>query len=911
MRILLNNKKETFYTTEKSIGSMKKFMLILVIMLSLQFATAVNIKGGDIYLFRPDSPYLDKEYVPAEYLSVEDLVFYTCIEEQELPVKTTVICLDDNSFKDLELVRWLDDENCYMGTYNLGGKDCRDMIIQSEYIKDEEIVTLEKKVRVNRLTSILDLVLENQYSDGGWKNSVDTAAGIWVLSNYPDIFDDELSMATDWLKLYRNNDYKCWPNDDCSVRHTAKIMAYITQAKLNLSTRVMHDGIVYLENMQNYYSEDEEWNMTLVPLESGSTSCIVSYEGEVLNIGNFTIAYDEEVRFDLEPVAGSELIIICDQTFKGNLTTPEEELVYYYEGDNMTYTMPENCWSNDHKWGDCDLTTTLFASMTPIDSYNKELALEYLEKQEKSERSGEKSIGRKKNVSEAALYAYLTNNTNVTSWLRYKQNNEGSWGNDTPFKKIYPTGYALLGLLESGFNRTHEVIDDAEVWVNEQEVEFTLNITQDYIAWNSTEQNALAFIVLKNNAKPIIKSSPMLILVDRETQEIELYNPTTFDLTDVTFEFSEDLQEILEIEEQSNIPSYSYVKQTLTKTQAETGNIFGHMLVKNFDKEIGKVPIMITNFPKIEISTSEEEILVFGKTAKINFAVSKTGHTFSCTLEWVDTDASSQSDYSVEGETITVDVSFDSAERVEKTYTAKFDCNTGDDSFELRVPVKISRYSRFPFTVTPESVFINQSGQNEFIIIENNLDETLDVEIKFLKAETDFELSRDIFSIDPNTKANVSIYNNIDATMNITKTNVIEVSALKQKKEVNLRAVIKANPPKEMNPILYWIIIFVITALVGVGGYFLYKYWDIIVNFIKKGSKIDEIKIKIKKLEEKEKQTAIMNMINILRILKKDDIQVRARLKEEEFTDAEIDAALASAEEGGEEEPEDDGGMAT
>jgi len=82
-----------------------------------------------------------------------------------------------------------------------------------------------------------------------------------------------------------------------------------------------------------------------------------------------------------------------------------------------------------------------------------------------------------------------------------------------------------------------------------------------------------------------------------------------------------------------------------------------------------------------------------------------------------------------------------------------------------------------------------------------------------------------------------------------------------------------------------------------VGGYLSYTYRDIIKGFITKGSKIDDIKVKIKKLEEKEKNTAIMNMVKILRVLKKDDIQIRARLKEEGFSDEEIDTAMSEESE--------------
>ena len=76
-----------------------------------------------------------------------------------------------------------------------------------------------------------------------------------------------------------------------------------------------------------------------------------------------------------------------------------------------------------------------------------------------------------------------------------------------------------------------------------------------------------------------------------------------------------------------------------------------------------------------------------------------------------------------------------------------------------------------------------------------------------------------------------------------------------------------------------------------------------ILTFVKKGGKIDALKMKIKKLEEKEKNTAILNMIKILRILKKDDVQIRARLKQEGFAEPEIDSALS--EEGEEEEKEE------
>lgn len=897
----LLSKKEDIYSNHSPDLIMKNifysFILILLFVFTIPQTFSYSMRGGDIFLVRSNSPYIDHGYVPPEYLSVEDLIFYTCIEEEDIPIKSSVICMDDNSFADLQTVRWRDDENCYMGTYNLDYKECKKVIIQSEYIKDDELVTLQKQIKVNRLSSILDLVTKNQYSDGGWQDSVATAAGLWVLSNSKEIFDDEIVLGIEWLKLNRNNEYKCWPNDDCSVFKTAKIMAYLSLGDFNSTYRIMHDGILYLEKSQNYFLEDDSWSLDIKPYEPGNTYCLISYEKNLYNEENFTIAENEIVTYEINPVPDMDLMIICDQNFQVNLTTAEEELVFIYEGDNMSYKTPYNCWSNDHKWGECDLTTTLFAMISNISESNKELAMNYLNSELKHERTGEMSIGDENNISDTALFSYVADNDNVTSWLRFRQNNIGSWGDyDNHMDNIITTGYGLLGLLNSNYNRTDEIIEDAEKWVNARELEFILNLTADYNAWNSTEKNALAYIVLKNNARPLIKSTPPLIIIEQEKTEIELFNPTTYELNDISFEFSDNLKDLLVIEEQEYLSSYSYIRQTITKKSSDIGNIYGFLYIYNYDEELSKVPVMITNFPELEINSQKDNILVFGTSAKVNFDIIKSGHTFNCKVNWENDDISSVENIIINSNSVTLDITFDSPERIEKTYDVEFDCKSGDYSSIISMGISISRYASFPFSVNPENILINETKKDKYFIIKNNLDETLDVSIQFLKNAADFELSRSNFAIDPNNDINISIYNNVIDGFNVTETNVIEITALGQKKNVDFRAMIIAQPITEFSKIITWIIIIGIIILFIVGGYFGYKNKKLIMNFLRKGNKIDSIKIKIKKLEEKEKHTAILNMVNILRILKKDDIQIRTRLKSEGFNDDEINSALKQDE---------------
>ena len=395
--------------------------------------------------------------------------------------------------------------------------------------------------------------------------------------------------------------------------------------------------------------------------------------------------------------------------------------------------------------------------------------------------------------------------------------------------------------------------------------------------------------------------------MDRDSIELELYNPTTFPLEQVSFRFSDNLKDIMEIEQKDLIPPYSYVKATLSKKAGDTGNIFGYLFIDNFDDELGKVPVMIVSYPHLEIKSAQESLLVFGTSGTAEFNVAKTGHSFDCTLEWDDSDISSQKEFTIAGNTLSVSISFSGPQRLERTYTGTFFCRSGDHEVESPFSIRISRYEAFPFSVEPEDILINQSGRDSYFVVSNLLDETIDVTARFLKLSEYFELSRESFAVDPNQKVNITVYNKAPGDANLSLTNAIEVTSLGQKRQVNLRAAIIAETPSRLSPVLLWSVIAIIAAVLSAGAFFGYRYRQAIMVFLRRGNKIDAIKIKIKKLEEREKNTAILNMVKILRILKKDDIQIRARLRQEGFTEPEIDAALS--QEGGEEETDVDEGL--
>ncbi|MFP4403004.1 MAG: hypothetical protein ACLFPJ_01475 [Candidatus Woesearchaeota archaeon] len=886
------------------------WIFVLSFILFSNFCFSIEVMGGEIFLIRPNNKFIDYDYIPYEYVSLEDLFFYTCIEETNVPVRSSVLCLDDTSFHDIELYKWGNSGNCYLGAFDFNKKECRNAVIETEYVKDDEVITISKDIKVNRFSSILEVVLDQQFSDGGWRDPIETASGIWVLSNYKDIFKDEILLANEWLKLYRNNDLKCWPDKSCSTLDTARILAYLTLGNVSDELRVMHDGNVFLKKKQSYYEEGEKWNLTINPFDRGDTNCLITYDKNHLNDEEFIINENETQTYTIDAFPTEKLIVICDRNIRATLKTYLDETTFVYEGDNLSYSMPYACWSEDSKWGPCDLKTTLYALMTNIDDERKDAAMKYVESLRVSGHGSESFIKSEDHIIETALYSYIIGkyefndyeNEDLIAWLRFRQNNDGSWGKELHDNKIKSTAFSILSFLENDFSRNNQVIKDGEYWVNEEEIKISLNKTEEYLGWNSTEKNALAFTVLKNNARPLLKSSPMILILDKNEIEFDIFNPTVFPLNDVSYEFSSELEDLVElVNSKDQIRAYSYVKLNIKRTKTDAGNIFGFFKIFNDDQEIARIPVLMVNYPTIEINQKQDSLTIFGTSSKIEFDVTKTKHDFDCTLNWDSDEIKSKDEFKINSNSFFVDINFDNAIKSDDTYKGTFVCHAENEKFTIPFTIDIKRYPAFPFSLSTENIIINDSVKNPTFTIKNEIDESINVNIKFSKDDDYFDLSVYSKVIAPYEELNVTIFNNVPLDINHTQTNTIIVEALSESKTINFNTFVTDLRSKNQSSILY-IILFLLIILIGVFAYFAYFYKDRLIALFKKEKNVDKIKMRIKKLEEREKKTAINNMITIMRMLNKDEKQIRSRLSEEGFLDEEINKAFETEMESEDEE---------
>jgi len=864
---------------------------LMAFALFLPVASGQSYEEG-IHLIRPEGGYIIGGYTFPEFLSVEDITFISCTEI-DLPLKSSLLCLDNNNFIDLDSYRWTDDQNCYLSSYNLKGIPCKDLIIQTEYTKDEENYRLTKRVRVNKLTKVLDHVLGNQYNDGGWRNSLATVYGIWTLSYYREIFDYEIELGMRWLKLNRNDDQKCWPKSPCDMERSANILALLTLSNYTDYYRILNDGENYMEAFQNFYDQGDTWVVSVYPLVPFTTLSLVSYGGEILGT-NFTLSNNTWTDYEFEAVMGDELMVISDENIKARVVNQEGVVLINYQGDNLSYETPGACWSTNRKGEPCDLRITLFNTLLDLPEDKIDESKFYLESEIMNSSLVGKYVGSEDDPIDTSLFLYAMGDSHksetwmpqIVDWLTYHQNNEGSWGDGNVSDKALPTAYAALSLIEYGYNRSSEQIEDAEGWATENEEDADENDT--------VTQSAL-FSVLRNNARPLLTASPTIVQIRSQKTDIDIFNPTTFDLDEVDYEFSENLKTILQIEKKSEISAYSYRKLSITKIGQQTQNTYGYLTITNLGHEIGMVPIIVSDFPTLNITVADSAY-VFGTSSSISLQAVKSNHEFICEISWESADLKTPGSFKIQGPSAQPPVTFSRAETKEEVYRGTLNCKQGERLFTFPISVFFSRFSSEPIETEEVQNQVNDTITPIIVSLRNNLDQDVVVTVTMGGVGDFFDFDEQI-TLNPNEERNVTFHNRIPAATNVTGTATMTFQALGRSRtaEADVNVIYIAEPRLDL---LYLIIILAfITGLLGVAGFVGYKKKDEIIKFM---NRLNVVRLKqeakegekeIHEMKDEERELIITNLFRIMRFQNKDDKEIKATLLKN-FTRKQIIDAL-------------------
>lgn len=925
--------------------------LTLVLLVPFVFAAYEEPVREDIFLVRPTNQYL-LQVTPPTYLSTEDLTFYACIEYDNTPVRLSVLCNDNNDFVDVPATKW-GDQNCFVGSVDLTNFPCYSATITADYINNGEDERLTKAIRINKVTSALQAILQTQYQDGGWASSLDTAFALNSLKPFDGVFNDVIQNGLLYLKNNRNEQDKCWPKEQCQISTTAYIAYLIGKAGYNDDLRIMYDTAVYLEKEMSYIQSGENYTVTLEDFlanenNSVNTSCVFGYnsENQTLNLSH----YGTQQNITISPEYGSVIRSVCTENINVDITSSTRGKIIHYEGDNLSYTIPGPCWTYNNQNVTCDIRATSLALAAPISDDRKTAASNYLASQLVQTASGSQfPDGDVLNL--AAFLSDMADNTlntaqldQVKRYLLYSQTNEGSWNDSSNYynytfyepqdseisnltdifadnvtNSIVYTAFAHRALLDLGFTDDNESVVDAERWVsvNEQAVTQQLsdddaadeNIVASYTAnvsaiLSNPKRTGPTLDVLKENARPMIKSSPAIIVLDKQNISVDLINPTTFTLDNLQYQLPSDLAPYVNVEEKDYLAPYSFRRITITQVGNISQDAFGYLRILSGTNEYAKIPLIIESYPTLSV-TFPGTMTVFGTSAVAPLDIVKSNDNFTCLLNWNDSGISTVSSFNIEQSgAFNLPLQFSKPATEDKNYSGVLTCSAKTSTFTFPFSIEVQRFLTNPMSVNPSLLLANSSDQQLTFSVKNLLDQSIDVAISLRNQSDYLDFSDYFLTLYPGQDRNVTVFVTTPKNQNISFADVISVRTFNIEDKITVNVDVTNESVVASTPV--WLRVAIIGFIVGaiaILGYYGYsnrkKILAWYVKRFRKESELERVRKQVLAYEQRGEAIAVKNMMQILKMEGMSDKEIRARLIQEGFSEEEIGAALKFKEDDG------------
>ncbi len=883
---------------------MKKLVFAVAFFAIALFMAAESVSGIEvlgtsiiepgIHLIRADNKYTMKDSPYPEFINTEDVYAVTCIEE-ESEITHSLVCMDNNNFEMMDSLRWSTDRNCYIAAISLDVFECENALVMAEYTVGSEAIRLEKRIHISVVSKILDLVLENQFEDGGWKDAFSTAMSMWSMSPFRELFDQRLEKAMYWLKVNRDDSLKCWPIGNCDARVTSNILALLTLSEYDDNHRVIRDGNEWIQEMQNFI-HDDEWTLKITPIINGTTLTLVAYDEKVLDT-NFTVKSNEVREYTIEPEEGKRIIVIADAIVYLNISNKHGQNIFFHAGDNISYDIQGACWSRFMKGGRCDYKTTAYSSALNIDETRKEATLEWMLDHVKKDIAVGKYYGNGHN-DENAFFLYSAREIieeekpkEVLNYFLYRQNNDGSWGQGNITEMVIDTAYAVMALQQLGFDFNYEPIRDATKWVTEVEQ----NISE-----SSSLAIGAAFSVLRPFSKPFLVFDPKILVTEQPATTVRMTNPTPFDLMDLTYEASPSIKDYITVSERSTLPSYSYKLLTITrKDLPDNKNLFGEIKIFNLGEEVGRIPVILSQLAFINVSYPER-VSVYGDNQPITLRFQKSPHDFFCSISWVQDDIEPVERFRA-GTSTPITLKFRNTVNRQDSYSGTVRCELEGKAYTQPIQIYISRYMSIPFTLNATTLRITDERSFPTIKATNNLNIYYPLRVSIDRPEY-FDMP-EVITLSENEEREITIRTDLSGFLanqsSFTDSAIITLEGLEYRQEIIVT--IDVEKRESIAGMVARIIgIFLIIAIIagGVAAYFFREKATEFLNklyFFRSRTEKKETEEKLKKLKKEEVVQSIENTFRLLKMRKMSELEIYQELRKS-FSKEEI--RIAAAERG-------------
>lgn len=919
------------------IASLVVFRVFIVFLLFFS-ALSFSVFGEEDHIFTlRSSNYEDSPF----YLLGEDIIFGVYVEDVN-DVTFYTKCLDNNENRysiNTNFTTHRMSENVFLTEYRFVNATCQEVELGAKYIKNDEIVTQSKMIRVVYYNPIPDFLVQSQLESGSWNDHpLSTAYAIYALSRYDKSFDREIDLGMRWLKENRGEEDKCWPEDECSIDTTVKIHSLLWLSEYDDRYRIIHNSRLWIIDRQNWLEDDASWEFVL-NASLNFTECIFNNTYDQKNETILTaITINDTNRYankEFNAKQGESYDILCTQNVSLKLYDRDiNRLAYNGSMDNLTYEIPNRCWDDDMKWNLCDYETTGFALFSDVPNDRRTPAMQWmtdnLEYSSFGAWLGQENISTMEKVINTALYLYnKPNDKDVIDWLLYNQNNDGSWGNydDTYEDKLEATVYAILGLQKSGFTDEDETLYDAKKWI------YT---SVPYGDWDTIKKTSLAHVALSTYSKPYLNVNPRIIEIGESPVNIELYNPTPYQFDSLLFSFTNGLEKYIDFDVVETISSDTYkIMNIRAKEGIKVGDYYGQMVVKDGSRILNEVPVLVGKKPILRFNYVNETT-IFGPKGLLKLTAEVDDAEYICSINWNSPDITSDETFTISKKNNVYDLKYVLDQNVPEQilYVGEISCDVNNKKIYSTISTYIKQYKTQPFDVSEKLITIDERGVNYAFNVTNLIDETLRIEVAFSKEEIFFEFDLNEFTLEPRGTQTVTVMNLVADDVNVSSSNLIVV---KSKEGVEKRITFSSDMivvPKEKFNFMIFVYLFIgLLVLIGIFLNFFILFRKNIIDALPEkfkpvAQKLEKFVVGLlnkilpenmrlilsseqKSPEEIEKlaQNAVQNheddsnvdyhvadMVDIMRSLGKTDAIIRRELEQEGFNLKQIDEGISQAD---------------
>jgi len=335
---------------------------------------------------------------------------------------------------------------CYFSNYNLADIDCSEFSLEIDYSLENKKRKLTRDFKKQKQSMLINRVVGEDYEN----LDAEELSYFLIVLNDLETRDSKLSEEVyDLLKNERDNANKCWPTGNCDLEETTNILKNLKIAGYDLNSRLLEDGKNYLEkNMisnENFplsfsVQVDREYDNVTEEIE-----CELIVDDGSIRVYTFdenatTISKEASSSVEFSCLDSVDEIIFTINNLNGNI---KEKLTY--EVSNFKYELEGfACLGED---GECDYES----SVNGLYTYggvieNSNLIDNYLDSLVISGSGSEEYLDTTDEIGDNGKYLYYKDVETISNYLKFAQNNDGSWGKNAKYDRIVQTSWAVLGL---------------------------------------------------------------------------------------------------------------------------------------------------------------------------------------------------------------------------------------------------------------------------------------------------------------------------------------------------------------------------------------------------------------------------------------------------------------------------------